>query len=88
MTLNKDKAKFSQVIGYKDSDSMHLLFEILQFLELQKNETLEFNMPEINLHTKTRIDRKAQPLIDKLTEDGYIEKMKHGKMRVIKNPWQ
>ena len=85
--INRDIVPFSYIIEYKDQDPLHLLYQILSYLELTKKEDMIFTMSEVNLHTTVRLEGKAAPLIEKLVEGGYIKKEKATKYSVLKNPW-
>jgi len=86
--IDKSKVPFKYIIGYKDNDPLHLLYQILTYLGFSDRTDLEFTVPEVNMHTTVREDGKALPLIEKLVEMKHIEKVKGVKYRVINNPWK
>ena len=85
--INRDIVPFSYIIEYKDQDPLHLLYQIISYLELTKKEDMMFTMSEVNLHTTVRIEGKALPLIQSLVESEHIRKEKGAKYIVLKNPW-
>ena len=83
--INRNKVPFKYIINYKDNDPLHLLYQILDYLESSENQS--FSMAEVNLHTTGRdTEDKALPLIEQLETDGYIRKVK-SRYEIIKNPW-
>jgi hypothetical protein len=83
--INRNKVPFKYIINYKDNDPLHLLYQILDYLESSENQS--FSMAEVNLHTTVRdTEDKALPLIEQLETDGYIRKVK-SRYEIIKNPW-
>jgi hypothetical protein len=83
--INRNKVPFKYIINYKDNDPLHLLYQILDYLESSENQS--FSMTEVNLHTTVRdTEDKALPLIEQLETDGYIRKVK-SRYEIIKNPW-
>lgn len=83
--INRNKVPFKYIINYKDNDPLHLLYQILDYLESSENQL--FSMAEVNLHTTVRdTEDKALPLIEQLETDGYIRKVK-SRYEIIKNPW-
>ena len=83
--INRNKVPFKYIINYKDNDPLHLLYQILDYLESSENQL--FSMAEVNLHTTVRdAEDKALPLIEQLETDGYIRKVK-SRYEIIKNPW-
>jgi hypothetical protein len=87
MLIDKNKVPFKYIIGYKDCDPLHLLYQILTYLGFSEREDMEFTVPEVNMHTTVREDGKALPLIEKLVASGHVEKVKGVKYRVVLNPW-
>lgn len=88
MSINKEIVPFSYIIEYKDSDPLHLLYQIICYLELTKKDDMEFTISEVNLHTTTRKEGKALPLIEDLVESGHIKKIKSVRYVVVVNPWE
>lgn len=86
--IDKKKVPFKYIIEYRDCDPLHLLYQVLTYLGFSNREDLEFTIPEVNMHTTVREDGKALPLIDKLVEMRYVEKIKGTRYKVILNPWQ
>jgi hypothetical protein len=83
--INRNKVPFKYIINYKDNDPLHLLYQILDYLESSENQS--FSIAEVNLHTTVRdTEDKALPLIEQLETDGYIRKVK-SRYEIIKNPW-
>lgn len=83
--ISRNKVPFKYIINYKDNDPLHLLYQILDYLESSENQS--FSMAEVNLHTTVRdTEDKALPLIEQLETDGYIRKVK-SRYEIIKNPW-
>lgn len=88
--MNKEKVPFRYIIDYKDHQSLHLLYQILIYLEIiGKLKDNEFSITDVNLHTtiKDSETKKAMPLIEDLIDKGYVEKIK-SKYYIIKNPWK
>lgn len=86
--VDKSKVPFKYIIGYKDGDPLHLLYQILTYLGFSNREDMVFTVPEVNMHTTIREDGKALPLIEKLVETKYVEKIKGVKYKVVLNPWK
>ena len=83
--INRNKVPFKYIINYKDNDPLHLLYQILDYLESSENQS--FSMAEVNLHTTVRdTEDKALSLIEQLETNGYIRKVK-SRYEIIKNPW-
>lgn len=85
--INQDKVPFSYIIEYKDQDPLHLLYQIISYLELTKKDDMMFTMSEVNLHTNVRYEGKALPLIQSLVVSGHLKKEKGSKYVVLINPW-
>ena len=83
--INRNKVPFKYIINYKDNDPLHLLYQILDYLESSENQS--FSIAEVNLHTTVRdTEDKALSLIEQLETNGYIRKVK-SRYEIIKNPW-
>ena len=85
-SIDKKKVELKYLIGFtKENPSKYdLLYELISFLEAEAKE--EFNEWELKNKTKSRVgtlEENVQELID----EGYIEKGKYTKYRLLKNKW-
>lgn len=85
--INKNIVPLKYRIGFtKYCQSQYdLLYELTEFLEAEQKE--EFNEWELKNKTKSRVgslEENTQFLID----EGYIEKTKYTKYRLLKNMWE
>jgi hypothetical protein len=85
--FNIEEVPFKYVIEYKDSDPLHLLFQIVSWLKLCGRDTAQFTISEVNMHTVVREDGKALPLIEKLMELGHVKRIKGVQYCVMSTPW-
>ena len=84
--IDKTKVELKYLIGFtKENPSIYdLLYEITTFLSSESKD--EFNEWELKNKTKSRVgslEENLQALID----EGYIEKGKYTKFRLLKNKW-
>ena len=87
--LNKKKVKIKNLIGIVDQPTYEdLLFEIVQFLEIENRFDGEFKKGEVSLKTRCRINQELIEDLEKLAELGYIEKLKYTQYKIIKHPWE
>lgn len=84
--MNKNIVPLKYRIGFtKHQQTIYdLLYELTSFLESEKKE--EFNEWELKNKTKSRVG-SLEENVDKLIEEGYIEKTKYTKYKLIKNKW-
>ena len=85
-SINKKKVELKYLIGFtKENPTIYdLLYELTSFLEAEQKE--EFNEWELKNKTKSRfgtLEENVQALID----EGYIEKGKYTKYKLLKNKW-
>ena len=85
--INKSIVPLKYRIGFTKycSSKYDLLYELTEFLEAEQKE--EFNEWELKNKTKSRVNSLEENL-QTLIEEGYIEKSKYTKYRLIKNMWQ
>lgn len=84
--INKQKVELKYLIGFtKENPSIYdLLYELTYFLEAESKD--EFNEWELKNKTRSRVgslEENLQALID----EGYIEKGKYTKYKLLKNKW-
>lgn len=85
-TINKQKVELKYLIGFtKTNPSPYdLLYELTSFLAAEAKE--EFNEWELKNKTKSRVDSLEENL-QQLIDEGYIEKTKYTKYKLLKNKW-
>lgn len=85
--INKSIVPLKYRIGFTKycPSKYDLLYELTEFLEAEQKE--EFNEWELKNKTKSRINSLEENL-QTLIDEGYIEKSKYTKYRLIKNMWQ
>ena len=84
--INKKKVELKYLIGFtKENPTVYdLLYELISFLEAEAKD--EFNEWELKNKTKSSfgsLEENFQVLID----EGYIEKGKYTKYKLLKNKW-
>lgn len=65
-----------------------LLYEIVNFLDVENRLDGEINLAEIINKTSTRINNNIEEDLKILIDNGYLEKLKYTKYRVIKHLWE
>lgn len=85
--INKSIVPLKYRIGFTKycPSKYDLLYELTEFLEAEQKE--EFNEWELKNKTKARVNSLEENL-QTLIDEGYIEKSKYTKYRLIKNMWQ
>lgn len=85
--INKSIVPLKYRIGFTKycPSKYDLLYELTEFLEAEQKE--EFNEWELKNKTKSRVNSLEENL-QTLIDEGYIEKSKYTKYRLIKNMWQ
>ena len=87
LEINVLKVELKYKIGYtKESPTKYdLLYEIAEFLQAENKE--DFNEWEVKNKTKSRLGTLEENL-QGLIEEGFIEKEKYTKYRLLKHLWQ
>lgn len=85
--INKSIVPLKYRIGFTKycPSKYDLLYELSEFLEAEQKE--EFNEWELKNKTKSRVgtlEENIQILID----EGFVEKTKYTKYKLLKNKWQ
>ena len=85
--INKSIVPLKYRIGFTKycPSKYDLLYELTEFLEAEQKE--EFNEWELKNKTKSKVNSLEENL-QTLIDEGYIEKSKYTKYRLIKNMWQ
>ena len=85
--INKSIVPLKYRIGFTKycPSKYDLLYELTEFIEAEQKE--EFNEWELKNKTKSRVNSLEENL-QTLIDEGYIEKSKYTKYRLIKNMWQ
>ena len=87
--INEKNVKIKNLIGIIDDPIYEdLLFEIVSFLNDEKNYEGEFKTRDVALKTRVRITSDLNDDIDKLVSLGYVEKLKYTSYKVIKHNWE
>lgn len=87
LKTDKDKVPFGYVIGYRDGDPMHLLYELLMVQEAEQGDG-RFTVSDLNTKTTVRdAEGKVRPLLDLLIESGHVIKEKSA-FCIAVNPWE
>jgi hypothetical protein len=84
--INKDKVELKYLIGFtKISPSKYdLLYELASFLESESKD--DFNEWELKNKTKSRVGTLEENL-QFLIDEGFIEKTKYTKYKLLKHLW-
>lgn len=69
-------------------DINDLLYEIVNYLELENRMDGEFNIAEVVNKTHTRIGDNVEEDLQTLINKGFIEKLKYTKYRIVKHLWE
>lgn len=88
--LHKDKLPLKYLINFTiiKPNIIDLLFEIVNFLDKEKRYDGEINYWEICNKTVTRISDNVDDDIQLLIDNGFLEKGKYTKYKVINHPWK
>jgi predicted transcriptional regulator len=86
LPINQLKVELKYKIGYtKENPSKYdILYEIAEFLQLENKD--EFNEWEIKNKTKSRFGTLEEN-VKILIEEGFIEKEKYTKYKLLKHLW-
>lgn len=87
--INKKIVPLKYLIKFNIHPSIEdLLYEIVNFLDVENRLNGEINLAEIINKTSTRINNNIEDDIKILIDNGYLEKLKYTKYRVIKHLWE
>lgn len=87
-SINTNVVKIKNLIGIIDSPTYEdLLFEIVSFLDNEKQYSGEFKVRDVYLKTKTRILVDLTEDIEELVKRGYVEKLNQN-YKIIKHLWE
>jgi hypothetical protein len=87
--INIKNVKIKNLIGIIDNPTYEdLLFEIINFLNDERNYEGEFKTRDAWLKTRVRINSEISDDLDELVKLGYLEKLKYSSYRVIKHLWE
>ena len=87
--INKDIIKIKNLIGILEYPTIEdLLYEIVSFLVNENRFDGVFNIKEVSLKTRVRIDTDFFKDIEALETKGYIKKLNYTKFEVIKHLWE
>ena len=87
--LNRKKIKIKNLIGLVDNPTYEdLLFEIVDFLEIEKKTHGEFNKWDVSMKTRCRIGKEIIDDLDELCKMGFIKHLNYTRYQVIKHPWE
>ncbi len=87
--INRNKLPFKYHINFTIINPCieDILYELINFLEIENRFDGEFNHWEICNKTITRINTIEED-IEELINKGYIEKLKYTKYKIISHPWE
>ena len=89
MKMDRQKIKIKNLIGLVDNPTYEdLLFEIIDFLEIEKRSNGEFKKWDVSMKTRCRIGDDLIKDLDVLSEMGYIKKLKYTNYKVLTHPWE
>lgn len=87
--INKKLVPLKYLIKFNTTSSINdLLYEIVNYLEIENRLDGEINLAEIINKTSTRINKNIEDDLKILIDNGYLEKLKYTKYRVIKHLWE
>lgn len=88
-SINKKLVPLKYLIKFNTTPSINdLLYEIVNYLEIENRLDGEINLAEIINKTSTRINNNIEEDLKILIDNGYLEKLKYTKYRVIKHLWE
>lgn len=87
--LNRDLVPLKNVLGIIETpNTLDLLYEIVDFLDLEGRLDGLFTSKEILSKTKVRINEFVEDDIELLLSEGYIAKSKtNGRYVILRHPW-
>lgn len=89
--LNRDVVPLKNVLGLvTDPSILDLLYEIVDFLDIEGRLDGVFTTKEVLAKTKVRVNEFVEDDIELLVSEGYISKAKgksNGKYVLEKHPW-
>ena len=81
--------KIKNLIGIIENPTHEdLLFEIVNFLDNERNYLGEFKTRDVFLKTTVRVNTEVRDDINELVKLGYIEEVKHANYIVLKHLWE
>ena len=87
--INYNIVKIKNLIGIIENPTYEdLLFEIVSFLDNEKNYSGEFKNHDVWAKTRVRINSEFKDDITELIKMGYVESIKFANFRVIKHLWE
>ena len=87
--INYNIVKIKNLIGIIENPVIEdLLFEIVSFLDNEKNYEGEFKTRDVYFKTRVRLSSEFRDDIDELVKLGYIEKIRHANYKVIRHLWE
>jgi hypothetical protein len=87
--ININNVKIKNLIGIINNPTLEdFLFEIVSFLENERQYDGEFKIRDAYLKTRIRLSSYLPDDLDKLVELGYLEKGKYSVYKVIKHLWE
>lgn len=87
--IDENLVKIKNLIGIIENPTLEdLLYEIVSFLDNERNYEGEFKIRDVFLKTHVRISSDLHDDVNKLIEMGYIEKLKYSNYKVIKHLWE
>lgn len=86
--ININKIKIKNILGLIDSPNIEdLLFEIVNFLNDEKRYDGVFNLREVSLKTRCRINTELIDDIAELENKLYVEKLKYTQYKILMHLW-
>lgn len=87
--IDYNKVKIKNLIGILENPTHEdLLFEIVSFLDNERNTEGEFKTHTAFLKTRVRLSSLMSEDLDELVKMGYLEKLKYSNYKVIKHLWE
>ena len=87
--IDESQVKIRNLIGIiEDPTYEDLLYEIICFLDNEKEYEGEFKVRDVWFKTRVRITDEISDDLDELVKLGYLEKLKYSSYRVIKHLWE
>jgi hypothetical protein len=87
--INQNIVKMKNLIGIIENPSIEdLLFEIVQFLDNERNYNGEFKLRDVSLKTRVRISSNLKHDMDELEKLGYVENLHYSSYKVLKHLWE
>lgn len=89
LPINYNKVKLKNLLGIIENPTIEdFLFEIVYFLDVEKNYIGEFKIRDVSLKTRIRLSSDIKDDILKLVNLGYVEKLHYTNFKINHHLWE